>query len=189
MLVEPNAADRPAFLKAIRPDAIATGRLPQLVIEVVGGGGRAEAERIERLRELTTGVPDWELKVVYHRDVAPIIEASSNEDIEAAVRRVDEIARIDRRAALLFAWSSLEAAVMRRTKTRRSRPRPSRTLVYELVSDGLIDPELGDRLFELADVRNALAHGQISSQPTTDDIAVVTDVIRNLSSKPAASAA
>lgn len=185
---EPHGDALPAFLEGVRPDALAIGRHPSLVIEVVGGGGTEEAERLARLRALVEERPGWAFKVVYYRDASPTIAPPSEDEMDSVLESIERVAAIDRRAALLLAWSSLEAAARRGPRPAADRPVASRSLVHELVSSGRVDQERGRVLFGLADLRNAVAHGGFRHEPTRDDLEVVTATISELSRKDATAA-
>ena len=62
---EPSQEELPDFLKGFRPDAIAVGQKPSLVIEIIGKRGKAANLRIQKLNDLFDDNQEWHLEVVY----------------------------------------------------------------------------------------------------------------------------
>ena len=65
VIAEPGPADLPPFLADRRPDAIAVGKRPSLLVEVFRTEGNKEAGRISELRSLVRDRDDWELRIFY----------------------------------------------------------------------------------------------------------------------------
>lgn len=169
----PEARDLPPFLRNVAPDAVAVGRPPNLVIEVLANSGAArgsaESERVARLRSLLEGHPDWRLEVVYARSSNPIPMPAGPDEIRRRSKDVRKLSAAEPAGALLLAWSLFEAAV------RRARPEdaalaltPGATIELVL-SLGLLESSRAAALRKYGHSRNAIAHGDLSAELTTQD--------------------
>jgi len=98
-----------AFLKGFRPDAIAIGADPQLVIEVLSKRSGPAETRVKQLQSLFAGHTDWRLEVVYLGADAPEIEVAPAADIRKALERLRPLVDREPGAAFLMAWATLEA--------------------------------------------------------------------------------
>lgn len=56
---EPTPDQLPEFLRGSRPDAIAVGAQPSLVIEILPGRGRTSQAKVRQLSHLVEGRDDW----------------------------------------------------------------------------------------------------------------------------------
>ena len=181
---EPGRPDLPAFLGNFRPDAIATGKEPQLLIEVITrrGSGRVEATKVEQLRSLLRGHPDWRLEVVYAAQDAPPPNIVSIEAIERRFAEVRRLAATDRPAALIMAWSILEAAARALVPDRTDRSLTPGSIVELLTSLGYMTQPQADKLHDAARARNLIVHGDVTLDidpvELHDVMEVVEDVIR-----------
>lgn len=184
MIRSPGDRDLPPFLVGRRPDAIAVGRKPCLLIEVFGKDSPAALERTRDLRSLLKGQEDWDLKVYYFSSMEPAVEPVSEAAAADATAAARSVAETEPRAALLFAWSILEAAARVRMDAANHRPLNPHVLVNLLVGEGYVDQDTGAELFRLAKVRSQVAHGQIDIVPHAEDarllLAVAEDVSEGL---------
>jgi hypothetical protein len=181
MIRSPGDRDLPPFLAGRRPDAIAVGRKPSLLIEVFGKDSPAALEKVRDLRSLLKGREDWDLNVYYFSSMEPAVEPVSDAaalDAAAAARSVVET---EPRAALLFAWSILEAAARAGMDAAKHRPLNPHVLVNLLVAEGCVDQDAGSELFRLAKVRSQVAHGQIDIAPKAEDVRFLLAVAEDLS--------
>ena len=184
MIRSPGDRDLPPFLAGRRPDAIAVGRKPSLLIEVFGKDGPAALEKVKDLRSLLKGQEDWDLKVYYFSSIEPAVEPVSEAAAADAAAAARSVVETEPRAALLLAWSILEAAARARMDAGNHRPLNPHVLVNLLVAEGCVDQDAGSELFRLAKVRSQVAHGQIDIAPKAEDVrfllAVAEDVSGNL---------
>ena len=181
---QPAAGDLPDFLAGRRPDAIAVGKKPCLVIEVLRKEGSIALKKVRDLRVLLKGQEDWDLKVYYFSSMEPLLEPVSDAATCDAVAAARSVVETEPRAALLFAWSILEATTRVRTNAADPRPLNPNSLVNLLVGEGYVDQDTGAELFRMAKVRSQVAHGQIDIAPRAEDVrfllAVAEDVSGNL---------
>ncbi len=173
---EPSPQQLPGFLKGFRPDAIATGAEPSLVIEVASGQGLAKANRVLRLKSALDGQKGWKLEVVYVGSEGAPIKPASLEATEAALERARALAAHEPDAALLLAWAAIEAVGRRLEPGLTEFSLGALAVVDLLVGYGHLSQEDGVALRELALKRNALAHGELESAPSVDDITALTAI-------------
>ncbi|MGJ3263643.1 MAG: hypothetical protein ACFE0R_10455 [Salinarimonas sp.] len=184
VIVAPDATLLPAALRTRRPDAIALGRDPKLVIEITGdrpGSG----PRLAALQEALRAAPGWQLYLVLDRaSPASIPRAAPDADIEAALDRVPRVATVDTGAALMLAWSALEGIVRNRRPETFARPQTTDRLVEHLAAEGIVLPDDAAFLRDVAARRNAVAHGDVRESPTAAEVARLVDLVRSLIASP-----
>lgn len=180
VIAEPAAGELPPFLADRRPDAIAVGKRPSLLVEVFRTEGNKEAGRISELRSLVRDRDDWELRVFYFSTLEPVLSPVPNATASAAIQAARNISATEPRAALLFAWSILEAAAREKIETAGSRPLNPNSLVNLLASEGYIDQEQASELFRLSELRSRMAHGQIDCAATTEDVSDLLSIAERI---------
>lgn len=160
---EPRGDTVPQFLGTFTPDAIATGRSPNLVVEVIAerGVGEAKAAKIKQLQQLLESHPDWKLQVLYAPVSAPTPAVASVEAIRQRLNEVRPLTEADRPAALVLAWSLLEAVARRILPEQAGRPLTPATTIELLASLGHLDQSEANRLREAARARNLIVHGDV----------------------------
>lgn len=178
---EPGAGDLPDFLAGRRPDAIAVGRKPCLVIEVFRKDGPTALKEVRDLRALLKGQDDWDLKVYYFSSMEPMLEPVSDAAACDAVAAARSVVETEPRAALLFAWSILEATARLTISAANPRPLNPNALVNLLVGEGYVDQDTGSELFRLAKVRSRVAHGQIDIAPKAEEVRFLLAVAEDVS--------
>lgn len=188
VLRDPDERDMPAFLEGFRPDAVALARPPKanLVVEVVHKGHqqRDAVGRVRRLRALLAGHDDWRLEILYAGVIERELPSTTPEAVQAALSAARRLSATEPRAALLLAWSALEAATRPLEPKSASRPLRAGSLVELLAAEGHILPSEADRLRELSDLRNRLAHGDLSADVTADEIREVANFAEQLLHQP-----
>lgn len=70
LIREPSPDQLPAFFEHFRPDAIAAGPSPSLVIEVLNAPSRAAETKIDRVRRLLQGRDDRRISAMRSRMVS-----------------------------------------------------------------------------------------------------------------------
>ena len=177
---EPAPDQLPIFLKGLRPDAIATGATPSLVIEIAAGRGENKSTQILRLKSALETQSDWRLEVVFVGSEGEPAKPASPAAIDAALRRAQELAGREPGAALLLAWAAFESL------GRLIEPRlgeftlGAMALVDLLVGNGHISQQDGQILRTLAATRNKLAHGELEAALTADDVRTLVDLAERL---------
>ncbi len=183
LIRQPKAADLPAFLSRLRPDAVAVGKAPNLLIEVLTGRGapRAESAKVEQLRDLLVDHPDWRLEIVYANSTALSPPQMSSESIRRRIDQIRQLAQTDGAAALLLAWSTLEAVARALEPDLASRSLTPSSIIELLIGQGYLLQSEAKDLRQSGQVRNAVAHGQIDydvpSTVTTRLLEVVSRMV------------
>ncbi len=176
----PSPDQLPEFLQDLPVDAIAEGRSPSVVVEVATSPTSRSLQRIDLIRERLIGRPDWVLEVLYTRSNPEMTEVDPG-DISHAAERARRLSGQDPAAALLVAWSALEAAARRSDPSAFNKPTGSFELVDHLVSMGDLSQEQGLRFVRLARLRNAVSHGQLDLPIPLDQLTEVIDTVERLS--------
>ena len=170
VIAEPGPADLPSFLADRRPDAIAVGKRPSLLVEVFRKDGTKEAAKISELRSLVKERDDWELRIFYFSSLEPTLSPVPNATAAATIQAARDVLATDPRAAILFAWSILEAVAREKIETAGPRPLNPNALVNLLASEGYLDREQAREMFRLSELRSRVAHGQIDCAATSEDV-------------------
>lgn len=158
---EPSTDDLPKGLQPFRPDAIAFREDGNLVVEVKTFGGRS-GDQLRRLRRAVDALPGWGLLVSFADPPIPPEPLPSIDELQQQLSGVRELAERSAAAALMVAWSVLEAGSRRYLSAigeRRDQAQESVALVADLISFGLADPRDESSLCDLASLRNRIAHG------------------------------
>jgi hypothetical protein len=168
----PADGDLPAFLAGAHPHAIATGRWPHLVVEVMDGAASevAQAEKLQQLGALVQGHPEWRLEVV--RAGAPAVQpaAAYVAEIRRRLKTVRKLARSDRPAAMVMAWSLLEAEARVLEPDRAARTLTPATTTELLTSLGYAPTSATEALRAAGHVRDLIAHGDLTADLTRQEL-------------------
>ena len=176
VIPEPGPDDLPPFLADRRLDAIAIGKHPSLLVEVFRKEGNRELTRIRELRTLLQGHDDWELRLFYFSSLEPMLAPVPNTVTVNAIRAARIVSVTEPRAAILFAWSIVEAVVRQEIETTGSRALNPSALVNLLASEGFIDQNQTDEMFRLSKLRSQIAHGQLDCVATVEDVSWILSV-------------
>ena len=170
---QPSADQLPDFLKGLRPDAIATGPQPSMVIEVATGERPAKLSRMQRLSSALAGKNGWEFSVIWVGSDDGPVKPASLEAIASALRSASTLIESEPEAALLLAWAAIEAVGRWLEPQLAEFTLGALALVDLLVAYGHITQEEGDTLAALAKKRNRLAHGELEISPSANEIRTV----------------
>ena len=172
VVINPRFDELPEFLQDFQPDAVARGDEEVVVIEVKAAGAAYEGPRLRKLAEEISRHPGWRLQIVLasppgegHEGREGLPTIPEIRETLLAARRLFESG--DAAPAVLLIWSLLEAALHRRLERMevdRPRAQSPHALVKDLVSFGFVDQAEYRNLGDLADLRNALAHGRLGSE-------------------------
>jgi len=177
----PHAAELPDFLGSYVPDALAQRAGRNVVIEVKRRQSPSTERALRDIRRLLEGHSDWQLHVVFMGDdplQLATIPPAGPETVRGRVKEVRSlIAQGHRRPAFLMAWSLLEAALRTLDGEATSRARTPGTVVQTLAMNGYIEPEMEQRMRALISVRNQVAHGDLTVEPTVSDVELVLSAI------------
>jgi hypothetical protein len=182
VVVQPDATERPDFIREYQPDIIARSPRETVVIEVKNWVSAAERDQLQAIAKRVEGRPGWRFVVVSPGDVggAPGPELTDLQEPQI-VQLLNQATNLRAdgqiQAALLVAWSALEAAMRRAAEAnaielRRSDPW---AVMRELVSNGVLDRQRYRDISDVLRVRSAIAHG--FAAPETVDLAPALDLI------------
>jgi uncharacterized protein YutE (UPF0331/DUF86 family) len=170
VVIEPSPSTLPVALKDLRPDGIAIGKKPYLLIEVTREDDR-NAGRIQRLQQAIRKSEDWRLHLILNRDASEkSLGAPRLEDIEATLGRIERIAAEDAGAGLLMCWACLEALSRAIEPRKFARPQAPARMVERLASAGHVTPSEAQFLRSMILKRNELAHGQLATMVRSDEV-------------------
>jgi hypothetical protein len=179
---EPSRDQLPPSMGGFQPDAIATGKHPNLLIEVIARRGSASvaAAKIEQLRQLIAGDDSWRLEIVYTAPSVPDLAVSSTAAIRERFGQIQALAPVDRPATLIMAWSLLEATARALLPARAERPLTPASTVELLASMGFIEPNQAMTLREAGRLRNVIVHGDLTRGVAAEDIQSVLEIVGQL---------
>ncbi|MBV9251164.1 MAG: hypothetical protein JO227_18170 [Acetobacteraceae bacterium] len=181
----------PAFLGKYRPDAMALKPGEGIILEIKRPGGNRKLAS-ESIAALVKQTPGWEYRVVYE-PLSPAdrikINPPTTHQIEDHLDEADRLLSLQHyRAALLLGWSVLEAVtrghIAHEGDPARRPLSPSQT-VQSLEMEGLIEDQEAQELRRAAELRNLVAHGDLSIEPEPDKVAALLRRVRALAGAPA----
>lgn len=178
---EPDSRGLPDFLGSYVPDAIARKAGENVAIEVRKSRSRASDFSLEQIRSRLDGHPDWTFAVAYAAE-DPLRTLTIKLAAVPAIRRQladvrTLITQGQSRAAFLLAWPLLEATLLNVEGEQEARPRTPASILQGLAMLGRIEPETERRLRSAILLRNAVVHGDLSVEPTKQDVDTLVNVI------------
>jgi hypothetical protein len=174
----------PEFLGDFRPDAIALGPEGGIIIEVKLRGSPASEKQLAAIARRVSGQKGWEFRAIYLNptaDETPPIAKPTPEQLQATLREIEVLIKSGHPAAgFLTAWAALESlARLARGDSEAGRPRglPPIQTIQILAEEGYLENEVADQLREMAKLRNAVVHGDLSVNVPAEQ---VEDLLRQL---------
>jgi uncharacterized protein YutE (UPF0331/DUF86 family) len=192
IFLHPTREMLPPFLRGYQPDAMAIKDDKKIIIEIKSDTTRHSA-RMEQLEQTFLGHPEWEFRVYYIPSLPEEedIEASRVPEIDAALVEVDQLKQAGHlRAALMMAWSALEAASRVLLPQNLARPQTANRLIEALAAEGVMTPSEADSLRKAIASRNAATHGHFAvpiTEEEVDRIVAAATVITRLATQPSSS--
>lgn len=176
--LQPASSILPKELGSLRPDAIAIGKKPNLVLELTREGPKY-LERVERLQRAISSNKDWQLQLLFtgakpteEFDTLPLAY------IDDTLEDIVSVAKEDARAALLMCWAYFEALARSLDPKTFAKPQSPGRVVEKLASMGYIGAKDADFLRSMAENRNKFVHGQLLVTVKIDDIQRFIDLIK-----------
>lgn len=159
----------PEFLGSYEPDAIAVGPEGGIIIEVKLRRSPASERHLAALAKRVSNQRGWEFRVIYlnpSTDETPTIEKPTLDQLQSAFREIDALMKSGHpAAAFVTGWAALESLARLASaysEARRSSAFSPIQAVQTLAEEGYIENEAADRLREMANLRNAVVHGDFS---------------------------
>ena len=187
-IAEPLPDMLPSFLGSYRPDAIALKQGDGVIIEVKRGRRAGQELQLEALAKLVAGQPGWRLQVYFEgerTEDSVHIALPTQHQIDVQLAEAERLAASGyRKAAMLLAWSVLEAIARARIAhegASSQRPFSPAQTVQSLEIAGLVDGQVGRELRTKAQLRNLIAHGDLSADVDANDLDSLIKRIRELS--------
>jgi uncharacterized protein YutE (UPF0331/DUF86 family) len=173
-VIHPSKLDLPPFLSSYQPDAIARKSGHNIAIEVRSRGRSTDQQKLQSIRKLFEGHPDWQFTVAYsgsdlqYGNILPVMDKVSILDRALETKELARTGHL--RAAFVTAWSVLEAGLNSVLPEADKRPRTPGTVVQTLAMNGYITQEVEQRLRQLIQLRNRIVHGDLRAEPTEADV-------------------
>lgn len=179
--IQPDRQRLPDFLGSYVPDAIARKADENVAIEVRKSRSQASEFSLQQIRSRFDGHPDWTFAVAYAAE-DPLKTLKVKPAAVSAIRRQLNDVRMlmtqgHTRAAFLLAWSLLEATLLNVEGEQEARPRTPASVLQGLAMLGRIEPETERRLRSAILLRNAVVHGDLTVEPTRQDVETLAQVI------------
>ncbi|MBI1683996.1 DUF4145 domain-containing protein [Caulobacter hibisci] len=184
LIREPKREQLPAFLRGFQPDAIAVGRAPSLVIEVMRSRSPSADTKVRQLQSLFADHPEWRLEVIYASPEGVPMTIATNQEVRVALDEVRRVTDVAPRAALLMAWSILEAICRRLEPNLMARSLSPRSLIDVVISTGRLPQTEFQFLRQMADMRNAVAHGLLDREPSRAEVQRLIQISDTLNGEP-----
>jgi uncharacterized protein YutE (UPF0331/DUF86 family) len=167
----PSSEIIPAFLRGYVPDAIALDdRGGGIIIEVKQRRSGAVDRQLAQVAQKIAPHKGWEFRAVFTNPVPGTslnIPKPTTEQIDAKIREIQTLAQSQHYdAALVVGWAILESlarSVTTDNERERSRGLTPIQAVQTLAQEGYLENDAAQRLREMADLRNAVAHGNLSA--------------------------
>ncbi|MBO9695913.1 MAG: hypothetical protein J7499_06925 [Sphingopyxis sp.] len=179
--IEPGPQGLPDFLGSYVPDAIARKSGENVAIEIRKNRSRANELSLQQIRSRFDGHSDWTFAVAYAAADPLKTLTIKPAAVPAIERQLEDVrtltAQGQSRAAFLLAWSLLEATLLNVEGEEEARPRTPASVLQGLAMLGRIEPEAEHRLRSAILLRNAVVHGDLTKQPTAEDVETVASVV------------
>lgn len=178
---DPDVRGLPDFLGSYVPDAIARKAGENVAIEVRKSRSRASEFTLQQIRSRFEGHPDWTFAIAYTAE-DPLKTLTIKPAAVPAIRRqLTDVRALtaegQTRAAFLLAWSLLEATLLNVEGEQEARPRTPASVLQGLAMLGRIEPETERQLRSAILLRNAVVHGDLTIEPTNQDVDTLANVI------------
>lgn len=101
--------------------------------------------------------------------------------IKGAIEEAAHLARNGHlTAALVTSWANLEAISRALLPDQLGRPQPASKLIEVLATEGILTPRQADLLRQIAELRNAAAHGDLNTPLTQHQVTELISTTRSL---------
>lgn len=183
-----RADDLPAFLRDFTPDLIAESESDRVVIEVKASDAVRGANELREMAERVSREPGWrfELVTIRPRERPEVPSSERLASTDSRVRQAMSVGLSD--LAYVYASAALEELL--NDLALQHGWRAARTSfgqnVRELVSMGIVSPEMASEIGEARAVRNRLVHAENEPPPPAAEVEAVLALGRRLRDQLAA---
>lgn len=187
VLLPPKPEELPDFLRGYRPDMIVRRGEEAIVIEVKSRTSIASAQYLQGLAQAAEEHPGWRVELVMTNLEDAVyfakVEGSLQEDeIKKQLQVARNLAVHHPEVAILYAWSLAEATLRLLANQERFMQKPEPLhLLKQLATEGVISKAEYQSLMNAFPLRNAIAHGFKTTQPTQSvfELIEVTEQLLN----------
>ncbi|MDO1581309.1 hypothetical protein [Rhizobium oryzicola] len=180
VIAEPTATLLPEALKAFRPDGIAIGKDPKLVIQIAGEGPQY-SKRVADLQKALKDLTGWKLHLVVGTELAASeIPTADDASILLNINRARRLLEDEPEAALLIAWATLEAISRSRRPAEFARAQSPGRIIERLANEGVVTASEASSLRAMAVKRNAFIHGDLQQAINAEELARFLQIIGKL---------
>jgi uncharacterized protein YutE (UPF0331/DUF86 family) len=181
LTIAPDQSILPSFFGSYAPDALAQKGDKKIAIEVKSRQSQAAQSRLQDIRRLLEGHPDWQLSVLYIEGGPPssvMIPAMPPASIRKGmtdVRTLSEQGFLS--PAFVMAWSLLEATYHSLSADKHGKPSTPGTVVQALAMNGHISAEIEQELRKLIPLRNRIVHGDLQIEPSKENVELLLAIL------------
>jgi HAMP domain-containing protein len=191
----------PSFLGGYKPDAIAVNQNGGgIVFEVKQRRSNATDKQLAEIAQKIAPHKNWEFRAVFTgsaSDTSPNIPKPTTEQIDAKINELATLVRLQHYdVALVAGWAILESMarlVISDDAHGQSKGLTSIQAVQSLAQEGYLENEVAQRLREMAGLRDAVVHGDLSAEVSAQQVEdlqrhlqTIASAISGVSSKEAA---
>ena len=167
VIVHPMQEQLPEFLLGFHPDLLVKKEEEKIIIEVKSRQSLLHNPQIREMARVLQSAPGWKFELMIvgieddmqpTKDTRPFTESDILYGIEQSRNLLN--AHLPE-PALLYAWSSAEAAlrIIAEKEGIAVKPPTPLNLIKTLTTEGILSKEVYDTLIEIMKIRNAVAHG------------------------------
>jgi uncharacterized protein YutE (UPF0331/DUF86 family) len=164
---DPQTADLPSFLEGRVPDLIATKGEGGVIVGIrTNPPLSGEDDKLTFFSDVARKQAGWRFDLYLARPRQELLDAPlqpGRDELVSELKTAGSIASNEgAKAALIYAWALLESVARllalneRRGEAKRYQPS---SVITSLVSEGFLEDEDAELLYQLADARNRVVHG------------------------------
>jgi uncharacterized protein YutE (UPF0331/DUF86 family) len=180
----------PDFLRGYVPDAVAVDdKGGGIIIEVKQRRSRTVDRQLAQIAEKIAPHKDWEFRAVFtgpELGDSGYIPRPTREQIDAKIQEIQTLAQSQHYdAALVVGWAILESlarSVMTENEGEQSRGLTPIRAVQTLAQEGYLESDAAERLREMAVLRNAVVHGNLSATVSSEQVRDLIEQLQTIAS-------
>jgi hypothetical protein len=185
--VNPSREVLPSFLGDYQPDAIAVGPEGGMIVEVKRRKNQQTDRQLSAIAQRISKEKGWEFRAVYLNPVTnetPPIAVPTQGQLQATLEEIDALIKTGHRpAALLTGWATLESLARLASVAgdgEKSGALSPIQAIQTLAEQGYLENDAADQLRGTLDLRNAVAHGDLSAIVPQEQVETMLGRLRAL---------
>jgi REase_AHJR-like/Protein of unknown function DUF86 len=179
VFLEPSGRLLPAFLRELKPDAIATKGNKGIVVDVEWSPSRGPS-KVSKFRNALSQHEEWELRVLLLNATDPQADLPQ-QTIDRLNTTLLEINHLKDNGfntpAVLLGWATFEALGRSLLEGQLTKPQSPVRVVDQLAKEGFLTPDEADSLRSLAKKRNRLIHGDLGIEVSETEITFFVELL------------